>query len=143
MLSEGKAQDDSSEMITRGEADDINYWINMIGKVASFVSVPVFGFITDKLNTRNELIFAYGTRCICGIAFALAEHPKEEFVILTLVIMKLAGDLEEVVIDSLFAKRIPGDVRAAMKSAQTFFGKLGNLLFVVFSLTTIGHISIN
>ena len=57
--------------------------------------------------------------------------------------MMIAADLEEVVIDSLFSKRIPGDVRATMKSAQTFFGKLGHLAFVAFSLASIDYLSIN
>lgn len=57
----------------------------------------------------------------------------------TLVIMMLAANLEEVVIDSLYTKRMPKDVRAAMKSAQTSFGKLGHLFFVFFSLIAIGN----
>lgn len=140
-----KAASDSTEVvgISQNEADDINFWINTIGQGAAFCSVPAFGYITDKLSTGHELIFAYGLRCIAGVIFALTVNPKDLTVIWTLVVMKLAADLEEVVIDSLFSKRLPGDARAAMKSAQIFFGKLGHLLFVVVSLLTIGKISIN
>ena len=81
------------------------------------MSVPVFGYITDKLSTGNELMLAYGLRCTAGLLFSIALSPKGYTLIGTLVAMKIAADLEEVVIDSLFSKRLPGDVRAAMKSA--------------------------
>ena len=79
--------------------------------------MPVFGYITDKLSTGNELMLAYGVRCAAGLLFCLKLSPKGNTLIGTLVAMKITADLEEVVIDSLFSKRFPGDVRAAMKSA--------------------------
>ena len=86
---------------------------------------------------------AYGVRSVAGIAFSMTFNPKSYNLIGTLVALMTAADLEEVVIDSLYSKRIPGDVRATMKSAQTFFGKLGHLAFVVFSLAFIDYLSIN
>ena len=130
------------QSMSQEECDDTNQNINLIGQVASFCSVPVFGFITDKLSTGNELMFAYGLRGLCALAFFMTESPKDMHVVATLVTMMLAANLEEVVIDSMYTKRMPKDVRAAMKSAQTSFGKLGHLFFVLFSLMAIGYWSI-
>lgn len=85
--------------------------------MASIISVPVFGYITDKLSTDHELIFSFGLRGLCALAFFLFGSPKETHVVFILVTMMLAANLEEVVIDSLYTKRMPKDVRAAMKSA--------------------------
>ena len=52
-----------------------------------------------------------------ALAFYSAASPKDMHVTVALVGMMLAANLEEVVIDSLFSKRLSGDVRAAMKSA--------------------------
>ena len=89
----------------------------LCAQVATFISVPVFGYITDTLSTGNELVFAYGLRAVTSIVFYLSASPKDGHVTCTLVCMMLAANLEEVVIDSLFSKRLSGDVRAAMKSA--------------------------
>ena len=113
---EEKAEKAAGE-ISQTEADDINFRVNIVGQVCTFVSVPVFGYITDKLSTGHELIFSYGLRCAAGVAFALTVDPKEFQLIWTLVLMKLAGDLQDVCIDSLFSKRLSGDTRAAMKGA--------------------------
>ena len=43
----------------------------------------------------------------------------------------------------MYSKRIPGDVRATMKSAKTSIGKIGHLGFVLFSLFVIGKWSVS
>lgn len=62
-------------------------------------------------------MFAFGLRSMMALAFYTTSSPKDMHVTVTLVLMVLAANLEEVVIDSLFSKRLNGDVRAAMKSA--------------------------
>ena len=49
----------------------------MIVQIASFASVPIFGYITDKLSTGSELIFAYGVRAAAGYAFYMTGGPEK------------------------------------------------------------------
>lgn len=137
-VSRGNDSSAASDALTQDEADEKNQNVNLIATAAAFCSAPVFGFLTDKLSTGHELIVAFGLRGATALAFFNAGSPRDMHVTATLVTMMLAANLEEVVIDSMYTKRIPSDVRAAMKSAQTAFGKLGHLTFVAFSLVAIG-----
>ena len=99
--------------------------------------MPSYGWLTDRLPTEYELILAYGVRCIAGLGFFFITNPMEPLVTWTIVAFVLSSNFEEVCIDSLFSKRLPGDVRAAMIALQTFFGKLGHFTFAVIALLTL------
>ena len=107
----------AGDSLTQDEADEKNQRVNLIATVAAFCSAPVFGFLTDKLSTGHELMFAFGLRGATALAFFYSASPRDMHMTATLVTMMLAANLEEVVIDSMYTKRIPADVRAAMKSA--------------------------
>ena len=42
-------------------------------------------------------------------------------------------------IDSLFAKRLPGDVRASLNGVKSLIANLGHLTFVIFSLICVDY----
>ena len=48
-----------------------------------------------------------------------------------------ASNFEEVCMESLFSKRLPGDIRAAMVGLQGFFGKFGHFMFAAFAIMTV------
>lgn len=103
----------------------------------SLFAVPMYGWLTDKLPTEYELLLAYGVRCTAGFAFFAINDPMDALVTWTIVAFVLSSNFEEVCIDSLFSKRLPGDVRAAMISLQTFCGKIGHFLFAMIALLTV------
>lgn len=49
----------------------------------------------------------------------------------------LAGNFQEVTIDALFSKRLPGDIRAAMIGLRVFFSKLGHFTFAIIAVNTV------
>ena len=83
------------------------------------------------------MILSYGVRCIAGLGFIFITKPDEALVTWTVVAFVLSSNFEEVCINSLFSKRLPGDVRAAMIALQTFFGKLGHFFFAAIALLTL------
>ena len=119
------------------ESTDEYKYTSTIALTAALFAVPSYGWLTDKLATEYELLLAYGTRCIAGFAFFVVDDPKDALVTWTIVAFVLASNFEEVCIDSLFSKRLPGDVRAAMISIQTFFSKLGHFTFACIALLTV------
>ena len=104
---------------------------------ASLFAVPTYGWLTDRLDTEYELLLAYSTRAAAGFAFFCISDPMDSIVTWTIVAFMLASNFEEVCIDSLYSKRLPGDIRAAMISLQTFFSKLGHFTFAGIALMTV------
>jgi len=83
---------------------------------AALFAVPTYGWLTDRLATEYELLLAYGTRMCAGLSFFFIDNPMDGIVTWTIVAFLLSSNFEEVCIESLFAKRLPGDIRAAMIS---------------------------
>lgn len=110
------ADPENDSLISEDESNEIFKKIVLIGQIGSLVAVPLFGYLTDKLSAGYELIVAFGARCATCFLFFFLDSPKGFEPITILVAMTLFANLQEVVIESLFAKRLPGDVRASMKS---------------------------
>ena len=108
-----------------------------VALTAVIFAVPMYGWLTDHLATEFELGLAYMTRCIAGFAFFSITDPTQDLVIWTIVLFMLSSNFEEVCIDSLFSKRIPGDIRGAMQGLQEFFGKLGHFTFALIAVLTV------
>ena len=53
--------------------------------------------------------------------------------------INMSASLQGVVIDSLYAKRLPGDVRGSMMGVKGLVNNLGHLVFVVFSIVTVDY----
>ena len=59
---------------------------------AAVVAVPVYAWLTDKLSTEYEIIFAFGVRSIAGFCFYSSTDPSKEIVIYTIVAYMLSGN---------------------------------------------------
>lgn len=97
----------------------------------------MYGWLTDKLSTEYELVVAFGVRSIAGFAYFSVTDPSKPIVIWTIVAYMLASNFEEVCIDALFSKRLPGDIRGAMLGLLTLFGKLGHFTFACIAIWTV------
>ena len=53
--------------------------------------------------------------------------------------INMSASLQGVVIDSLYAKRLPGDIRGSMMGVKGLVNNLGHLVFVVFSIVSVDY----
>lgn len=113
-----------ASFIVPGEDSDFNKkeseeqykYVSTLALTASLFAVPMYGWLTDRLSTEYELGLAYITRCAAGIAFFSIHDPMSDLVTWAIVGFVLSSNFEEVCIESLYSKRLPGDIRAAMLS---------------------------
>ena len=119
------------------DAKTIYNYSQQIGLTAVLFAAPMYGWLTDKLSTEYELVVAYGVRSIAGFAYFSITDPSHNIVIWTIVAYMLSSNFEEVCIDALFSKRLPGDIRGAMLGLLTFFGKLGHFTFALIAIFTV------
>ena len=122
---------------TEDDANTMYKYSQTLGLTACIFAVPMYGWLTDHLSTEYELSVAYGVRCIACFSFFAISDPTQDIVIYTIMAFMLASQFEEVCVDSLLSKRLPGDIRAAMLGLQTFFGSLGHFVFAIIALSTV------
>lgn len=109
-------------------------YVNTIALTAVIFGTPIYGFLTDVFETGGELLVAFGWRAIAGYGIWALKDPNNDWIIWTVTFFTLAGNFQEVTIDSLFSKRLPGDIRAAMNGLRMFFSKLGHFFFALIAI---------
>ena len=123
-------------IISSDEASEYYENWKIIVFFASAVLLPLFGYIADKLPQGREVMFVYGTRGVAIMAFCFMDSPHGWLSMFTLVTLKLCTSLQAITIDSLYTKRLPGDIRASMLAVKGVFGRFGRFSFLFFSLFT-------
>lgn len=116
---------------------DIYQLFKIINFACSSVLLPLFGLFSDKVGLGHELMITFGVRTIGTMAFFLMDNPNGEIVIFTFIMISMSASLQQVVVDTMFSKRLPGDVRAQMNSVKSVSENLGHLAFVLFSLASV------
>ncbi len=106
----------------------------LVNFIASSLIIPLFGFLSDKIDLGSQMIFAFGVRAVACLAMFVLDTSEGNIVLFTFVMITLNSNLQATVIDSLWAKRLPGDVRGVMQGGKTFVSNLGHITFVVISL---------
>ena len=130
---------ESDNELTGDESWDIYQWFKIVNFICAGVLIPLFGKFSDKFAVGHELMAVFGLRCIGCMSFFLLDNPKGNIVIFTFIAISLSASLQQVVVESLFSKRLPGDVRASMLSVKGVAGNLGHLTFVCFSLAMVDY----
>lgn len=94
------------------ESWDIYQLFKIINFACSAILLPLFGLISDKIAMGHELMATFGLRAVGTMAYFLMDSPHGAIVIFTFIMISMAASLQGVVMDSLYSKRLPGDVRA-------------------------------
>lgn len=101
----------------------------MISMVLTAICLPLIGHLADKTPSRIIIPIAFGVRCIAAMSFTLLKLPDTFFAFVSCSLLILATVVENVSVEVLFMRGMPGDVRGAMNGVFHFFGQLGILFF--------------
>jgi hypothetical protein len=103
--------------------------IVMISMVLTGVMLPIIGHLADSTPSRIIVPAAFLTRCIAAFMFVQITDPATIMSYLSCSLLILATTVENVAIEVLFMRNMPGDVRGAMNGLLHFFGNVGILIF--------------
>ena len=113
--------------------------ISLVNFGISFLFIPIYGYYTDRLASGHELMLSFGIRCVASFACFTLDSPHGGIVTVTFVAISLSATIQGVVIDSMFSKRLPGDIRASLLSVKALVSNVGHLVFVGISLISIDY----
>ena len=137
IMTDAEAEAAGDDAYIAEDATDYCNKTKALGLTAALAAVPAYAYLTDKLSTEYELLVAFGVRSIAGFCLYSSTDPSSDILMYTIIAYMLSSDFEEVCIDSLFSKRLPGDIRGAMLGLLNFFGKLGHLTFALIAIFTV------
>lgn len=97
--------------------------------VLTGVMLPVIGHLADRTPSKIIVPAAFFTRCVAAFLFVQITDPATFLSYLSCSLLILATTVENVAIEVLFMRDMPGDVRGAMNGCLHFFGQVGILIF--------------
>lgn len=103
--------------------------ITMISMILTGVLLPLIGHLADKTPSKIIIPIAFFIRCAAAFVFIQLVRPDTFFAYASCSFLILATVLENVSIEVLFMRGMPGDVRGAMNGVLHFFGQIGILFF--------------
>lgn len=91
--------------------------------------LPVIGYYADRVSSKIIVPLAFLTRCVAAVMFVSINVPNTLLSYLSCSLLILATTVENVAIEVLFLRDMPGQVRGAMNGCLHFFGAIGILFF--------------
>jgi MFS-type transporter involved in bile tolerance (Atg22 family) len=90
--------------------------------ILTAVLLPIIGHLADKTPSRVIIPIAFFIRCCAAFAFITIDVPDHYFAYISCSFLILATTLENVSVEVLFMRNMPGDIRGAMNGCFHFFG---------------------
>lgn len=122
--------------MTGAESWDRYLEFSLLNFIAASLLIPLFGYLSDKVDLGFQLILTFGLRGVACLAMFVLDSPEGNIVLFTFVMITINSSLQGTVVNSLWAKRLPGDVRGVMQGGKTVVSNLGHLSFVLLSLAS-------
>ena len=111
----------------------------MMGLGMSAILIPIVGYLSDKVGFQFQLVLMYGMRLVSVVSFFFLRSPNDWVARLTVIMMIVCSLGEQLVIYSMFTKRLPGDMRGAMRGIFYSFGFLGQLIISQISILIVNN----
>lgn len=93
------------------------------------VLLPFIGHLADKTPSRIIIPIAFLTRCIAAFMFVTIQVPDTFLSYASCSLLILSTTVENISVEVLFMREMPGHVRGAMNGILHFFGQVGIVLF--------------
>lgn len=105
--------------------------------ILTLLLMPLVGYLTDRIPSEIQIVLVFGIRMTASAGFYTLERPDNFVAYVIPVIIGIFTNLENVVINALFLKKLPGDIRAALTGALTSVAELGKVVFSQLCIKTI------
>ena len=100
--------------------------------ISAFV-FPFVGRICDTYQPKYTIPFSFFFRSLSTFFFLNVESPNSWGSYFSCILMIIATIIENISVDSLFAKNLPKETRAILNGAYSFSGNIGILLYSLLS----------
>jgi MFS family permease len=103
--------------------------IILVSMVLTGAFLPLIGHTADKIPSKYLMPAAFSIRCLACFLFVRIVDPNTYMSYISCSLLILSTTVENVAMETLFMKDMPGNVRGSLNGCLHFFGCLGLLLF--------------
>lgn len=97
--------------------------------ILSLLILPFVGFFSDKSPGDIQIVFVFGLRMTAAASFFLLENPNNFVAYVIPILIAIFTNLENVTVNAMLAKKLPGDIRGTLTAAVSSLSSLGKVCF--------------
>lgn len=101
--------------------------ISMIG---GLIAIPLIGILADKVSNKILLPIVFLIRGLCLGAFYFLKDAAGIASIALMTVIIIMSFAEATVLETVFWRKLPGDVRGTMNGCFSAFGMVGTLIYL-------------
>ena len=124
---------DINDRISKEDGKTIYSNIMVIAVLISAFVFPFVGRICDTYKPKYTVPFSFFFRAISTYIFLNVENPRHWNSYFSCILMIIATIIENISVDTLFAKNLPKETRAILNGVYSFSGNSGILLYSLLS----------
>ncbi len=93
--------------------------------------IPIFGYLSDKVDLRYVIPFAFLSRGIVAASFKSIENPKDFDAYVICVLLVITSVIQFLSVEVMFMRNMQSTIRGTMTGIAFFFGSVGTTTFVM------------
>ena len=94
----------------------------IISAVLSAVIFPFVGKLCDNYEAQKIVPFSFLFRCFSTVMFCFLETPDSCIAYVVCVLVIIGSIVEQISVDSIFAKNLPKETRGILNGVYSFSG---------------------
>ena len=113
--------------------------IMMISTIFAGLVFPIVGKICDIVSASKIVPFAFFMRCFTCYLFLILKSPKQTMAYVICPAVVVSSVVEQISIDTIFAKNLPKETRGMLNGVYSFCGQLGIFIYSLVAGYTFDH----
>lgn len=107
------------------------------GMILTLLLMPLAGYAGDRVPADIQIVFVFGLRMTATCAFFYLDNPQTLTAYIVPVMIATCTNLQNVVINALFTKKLLGNLRGALNGALASVASLGKACFAQITIKMI------
>ena len=122
---------ESGVLESKEESEAIYMRVMAISMIALAIVGPIFGYISDKTDSRVLIPLSFLLRAICAISFRFIDNPAEWPAMVLCVAISVISTIQFISVEVLFLRNMKSHIRGTLVGMSNFFGSVGLTVFVL------------
>ena len=113
------------------ESNTVYRNIVLVIQFCVLLTIPIFGYLSDKVDLRYVIPFAFLARGAVAASFKSIEDPREVNSFIICVLLVITSVVQFLSVEVMFMRNMNGSIRGTMTGIAFFFGSVGTTTFVM------------
>ena len=113
------------------ESDAIYRNVIIASQVVTLLTVPAFGYYSDRLDSRVIVPFSFLVRGLVAASFYFITDPRTAYGYIACITIIVLSAMQFISVEVLFLRKMNPHIRGTLSAFAVFFGSFGTTVFTL------------